>query len=126
MLRLYHDPEGVEEVTEVNPDHFRKAVREGGTLEDITELYLLSDDEGLTYENISIQAVGDEDTASESGHIDISYSLDGVTFNDPLELPDGDYTTAQKIYRKAVAPNVGAAFKRTDILHEWEFDEYVK
>ncbi len=126
MLRLYHDPEGVEEVTEQNPDHFRKAVTEGGTLEDITELYLLTDDAGLTYENVSIQAVGDEDDAEDSGEIDISYSLDGVTFDDPLDLPDGDYAEARKIYRKAVAPNVESAFKRTDIMHEWKFDEYVK
>lgn len=126
MIRMYHDQAGTQEVTEQNPDSFRKAVFAGDDLEDVAELYLKTDDPDLTYENVSITAKGDDDGASESGQIDVKYSLDGSSYSDTLELPDGDYGSPIKIYRRAVAPDVQAAFRRTDIEHKWTFDEYVK
>lgn len=126
MLRLYHDEAGLREVTQNDPDLIKDAVYAGGSLTRISELYVKSDDSALTYENISLTAIGDENTANQSGEVDVTYSLDNVTFEQTLALPDGDYTTAQKVYRKVTAPNVSAAFKRLDIQHELSFDEYVK
>lgn len=126
MLRLYHDEAGLREITQNDPDLIKDAVFGVGNLTKISELYVKSDDANLTYENISLTAIGDENTASQSGEVDITYSLDNKTFEQVLALPDGDYTTALKVYRKVFAPNVNAAFKRLDIQHELSFDEYVK
>lgn len=126
MLRLYHDEAGLREVTQNDPDVIKETVFAGGTLTRVGELYVKSDDSALTYENISLTAIGDENTASQSGEVDVTYSLDNETFEQVLTLPDGDYVTALKVYRKVVAPTVEAAFKRLDIWHELSFDEYVK
>ena len=126
MLRLYHDEAGLREVTQNDPDVIKETVFAGGTLTRVGELYVKTDDGNLTYENISLTAIGDENTASQSGEVDVTYSLDNETFVQTLALPDGDYATALKVYRKVVAPSVSAAFKRLDIQHELSFDEYVK
>lgn len=125
-LRLYRDEDGLDEITDENPDYIKKPVMVDGTLTDVTEIYMKSADPNLTFENISLTTVGDEDGASDSGEVDVSYSLDGSNYVQILPLPDGDYENALKIYRKAVAPNVAKAFKRLEISHDYVYDEYVR
>mgnify|MGYP001193059112 FL=1 len=126
MIKIYHDPEGTQEITADNPDFIHKAVPVGNVLEDIVQIYLLSDDPTLTYENIHITADNDDDGATSHGQIDVKYSLDGATYKDTLEIPDGDFATAVAVYRKVIAPDVQEAYKRTDILHKHLFEEYKK
>lgn len=126
MLQLYKDANATELISESNPDEVRDVTLVGETLTVVSELYVKSDASTLTYENISLTAIGDENAASQSGEVDITYSLDNTTFEQTLALPDGDYATATKVYRKVTAPTVSAAFKRLDIEHELSFDEYAK
>lgn len=125
-LRLYHDPDGLSEITKLNPDTVREAVLVDGTLTDVREIYLLSDNPNLTYEVIILRTIGDKDDASVSGEVDIMYSLDGETYSQILALPDGDYEEPLAVYRKVVAPSVTDAFRETTIEHEWDFDEFVR
>lgn len=53
-LKLYHDSNGDNEITESDPDEVKEAVAEGSDLSDETVIYLMSDDDSLTYENIEI------------------------------------------------------------------------
>lgn len=126
MLRLYRDQACQDEITQNSPDFFEKAVLAGGTLTDVAELYIKSDDSEATYKNIYITGIDDEDSASESGEIDILYSADGSNYVQELNIPDGEYTTPLKIYRKAIAPAVTKRFNRVDIKHELGQDEYEK
>lgn len=136
-LKLFFDEAGTQEITQNVPDFIKDAVLDGTDLVDEKEIYLKSVDNALTYEEIFLTTIGDEDDATESGEVDITYSLDGTTFKQILEIPDGAYDTALKIYRKAVAPSVTKAFKRPyidpdtqqevgKIEHNIEFHEYVK
>lgn len=125
-LKFYRDINGQNEITAGNPDAIRKPVLAGGTATDITEIYLKNDDPNLTFSEIVLTSLGDEDGADASGEVDITYSLDGVSYVQSLSLPNGDYASAFKVFRKATAPNVARAFKRVDIEHELSFNEYVK
>ncbi len=136
-LKLFFDAAGTQEITEINPDYVKSAVTDTSDFVDNQEFYLKSTDAALTYEEIVLTTIGDEDNATESGEVDITYSLDGVTYKQVLEIPDGAYDTALKIHRKAVAPNVTKAFKRpyidpstqqeTGLIeHELHYHEYVK
>lgn len=126
MLRLYRDAAGQSEITQQSPDIVKEPVLVNGTMTNVRELYVKSDDTNLTYEKIVLTAIGDEDGASQSGEVDVTYSLDGQNYVQVLDLPDGDYAESIKVYRKVVAPNVAKAFKRLDIEHQLSFDEYVK
>lgn len=130
MLRLYRDAAGQSEITSDNPDTVRKAVPVGATLTDEQVQYLKSDDPTLTYEGVSIWAEGDEDGAAQHGEVDVLYAPDvggsPGTYEQVLALPDGDFVAAVPIWRKVVAPNVAAAFRRIDIVPTWAADEYVK
>lgn len=129
-LRLYHDADATQEITEETPDTVHMAVAVGQTLVDERPIYVLSDDPDLTYEAVSIEAEGDTDDASESGQVDVLYAPDnnGVPgeYKQVLELPDGDYSEPLKIWRKVTSPNVQQAFNVTTIQHVLQWHEYVK
>lgn len=128
-LKLYADAACTSEITSGNPDSVRKAVTQGTQMTDEKALYLKSDNAGLTYENISITAVGDNNGTTTSGQIDVMYAPDNAgspgAYVQSLVIANGAYTTALKIWRKVIAPNVQAAFKKTNITHQITADEYV-
>ena len=126
-LRLYHDSDATEEITEDNPDHVRQAVTDGTDLEEITPIYLASDDDNLTYENITVRK-----TSTEDNNVYVDYALSESDFdsmahgdNESIDIDNGAYTSSLTIYRRVVAENVTEPFTRTDIKHETEADEYV-
>jgi len=129
-LQLYHDSGGTNLIESGDEDIYRNAVSSSNTAVDEKIIYVGSDDTNLTYENITIDAINDEDSASVSGEIDVTYAVDNSgtagTYQDVLTLSDGDFSTPVPVWRKVTAPNVTSAFKRTDIQHELNFDEYVK
>lgn len=125
MLKLYHDPLGSNLISNDAPDVIKGAVLENQTFTDIKEIYLLGDPD-LTYEDIILLTIGDVDGATQSGEVDITYSLDGENYADVLQIPDGSYDETLTIFRKAVAPNVDTAFKLLEIKHELTFSEYVR
>lgn len=127
-LRLYSDVQATQELGPSNPDSIRSAVTPGSTLVDERVIYLKSDDPNLTYENIVLEALGDNDNATESGQVNVEYALDqggapGV-YQDPLPIPNGRYNTPTPIWRRVTAPNVTAAFARVDIEHYLTATEY--
>lgn len=129
-LRLYHDAGATQEITEETPDTVHMAVAVGQTLVDERPIYVLSDDPGLTYEAVSIEGVGDVDGASQSGQVDVLYALDTGgspgTYVQTLTLPNGDYATPYKVWRKVTSPNVQQAFNVTTIQHQLSWHEYAK
>lgn len=129
-LRLYHDEGATQEITEETPDTVHMAVAVGQTLVDERPIYVLSDDPGLTYEAVSIEAGGDTDDASESGQVDVLYASDNNgepgTYVQTLTLPDQDYAAPHKIWRKVTSPNVQQAFNVTTIQHILQWHEYAK
>lgn len=129
-LRLYHDADATQEITEETPDTVHMAVAVGQTLVDERPIYVLSDDPGLTYEAVSIEAEGDTDDASERGQVDVLYAPDNNgtpgTYVQTLTLPDRDYATPHKIWRKVTSPNVQQAFNVTTIQHVLQWHEYAK
>lgn len=125
-LNFYHDEACTQLIDESNPDYFREPVTGGATATDERAIYLKSDNPGVTYENVEITTEGDEDEASESGEIDVMYRVGGGEWSQMLVLPDGDYVGPLEIRRSITAPNVTEAFKRLDIKHQLDYDEYVK
>jgi len=126
-LRLYHDSDATQEITSGDPDHVKQAVSDGADLEDISPIYLASDDANLTYENITVRKV-----STEANQVYVDYALGQADFdtmaygaNESISISDGDYGTSLTIYRRVVAENVTGAFTRDDIQHETEADEYV-
>ena len=133
MLGLYFDEDGENEVLgthhengDYDPDTIREPVEQGEDGEFITELYLITKDEDLTFEDIYIEAEHDEDDASESGEINVEFSLDDVDYQDKLNIPDDDFSEPVKIYRRVTAPSVDYPFKREDIIYNTEFKAFVK
>jgi hypothetical protein len=128
-LKLFSDAAGTQEITSGNPDTVSKAVTAGSTLTDEKKLYLKSDNATLTYKNITLDGLNHNDNATSSGQVDVLYALDSGgtagTYYQTLTIPDGAYTASTPIWRKIIAPNVTAAFKRTDIQHQITADEYV-
>ena len=125
-LRLYHDEAALQEVTSENKDTVEGAVVSGQTLTDEVILWLKSDDSNLTYENIAIASTN----TPGDPPVTVEYALDDgagnpVAYADPLAVPNGVYTTAVKIHRKAVSANITGAFVRTNIEHEVKADEFV-
>lgn len=124
-LVMYHESGCTTPVDGTNPDEVRQAVSQGSNLEDVKEIWIKSDDATLTYENISVTASGDVDGTSTSGEIDITYSTDGSTYNQSINLTNGTFGTAVKIWRKVYSPNVQNAFNNSSITHQITADEYV-
>ena len=122
-LRLYYDPECTNEITNENPDSIRKPTIFGETLVTELEIYIKSDDITLIYENISFTALNDD------AQVDVKYALDKEgtpgEYHDELQLPDGVYHDPIRVWRKISAPDVTAAFRRTDIQHSLNWDEYL-
>lgn len=62
--------------------------------------------------------------------VDVQYAEDNSgspdTYSDSLNLPNGDYSTATPIWRKAGITAIAEAFIREDIRHQVTADEYVK
>lgn len=123
-LVMYHDSDCNEPIDESNPDYVKEAVQQGSDFEDEKEFWIKSDDEDLTYENVELTASGDTDSPS-SGQVDIKYSKDdGETYEDTVDLEDGDYQTAVSIYRKVYSPDVQEAFNESSIKHQINADEF--
>lgn len=125
-LVIYHDFSCTSPVSASSPDNFNKAVPWGNDAIDIRQFWIKSDDPDLTYKNITIEAVNDDDGASMSGQIDVTYSLDNTAYSQSITLPDGDYSTPVSFWRKVYSPCVEGAFSRTNIVHQITADEYCK
>ena len=129
-LHLYHDSSATNLVESGDEDYEKTGVTSGNQAVVEKQLYVGSDDTNLTYENISLDALGDEDGASSSGDINVEYAHDNSgsagSYSESISLSNGDFDPAVPIWRKITAPSVTSAFKRTDIQHELTFDEYVK
>jgi len=54
-LKLYLDSGTTQEITDVNPDELKQAVSSGADINNEIQLYIKSDDNSLTYENITIE-----------------------------------------------------------------------
>lgn len=127
-IEMYHDSAAAEPITENDPDFLRQAVESGETMENIKPLYLESDDTTLEYENVSVEKI-----ESEMNEIHVDYAESEADFDtidagtqENLSLSNGDYDTIVEIFRRVTAQNVTEAFKRDDIYHRVNFDEYVK
>lgn len=124
-LVMYHDEACTQPVTAGAPDEVRQAVQSGQALTETREFWIKSDDALLTYENISITGVGDNNTPA-TNQIDIKYSLTDGSYQDTLALADGNFEpTAVKIWRQVHCPEVTQAFNVTSITHQITADEYV-
>ena len=125
-LRLYHDDQAQNEITQANPDEVHVAVPVGEDLDDQEQIYLASDDATLTYESIEITAV--EDNGND---VDVEYAFDDngspdLPWQETIEPTDGDYETPVPIWRRVFKENVQEAFQRTDIDHQVTADEFVQ
>jgi hypothetical protein len=89
---------------------------------DAIALYIKSDDDTLSYENISLTGQND-DTA-----VNVMYAPDSEgqpgTYVESLVLPNGYFLPAVKVWRRVFCTNVTSAFDRTDIKHGLAWDEY--
>ena len=129
-IRVYEDESGNNEITEDNPDSVRQAVEEGEDSEHIAPIYLLTDDEDLTYENVVIRKEG----MASDNEVLVDYAENEDDFEDmdageqeELELSDGDYDTAVEVYRRITATNVEDAFKsENELYHQVQRDDYIK
>lgn len=129
-LFLYHDSSGTNLVESGDEDYEREAVQSGNQVVLEQKLYVGSDNTNLTYENITLDSVNDEDSANQTGEINIQYAPDesgspGV-YLESISLPNGDFDPPVAIWRKMIAPSVENAFIRTDIQLELNYDEYYK
>lgn len=124
-LVLYHDQAATEPIDASNPDLVHQPVDVGGDILDEKLVYLKSDDDTLTYENVLITA---EEDPSSPAQVDITYALDnnGVPgdYDFALELPDGDFTEPVAVWRKVYVTNVQQAF-RAQMQHVVGWTEYV-
>lgn len=123
-LILYFDEEATEEVTVQNPDRTKETVVMGNSLASERILFVKSDDENLTYENIVISAAEGDSSAN------IQYAFDngGVpgSYMSALTIMDGDFSEPVAFWRKVVSGAVEYPFKRQDIEHEIAYDAYLK
>lgn len=124
-LRLYHDQNAQDEITQANPDTVDQAVPVGEDLDDQKIIYLASDDASLTYEEISITAIEDN-----GNNVTVEYAFDDngspdLPWQETLEPSDGDYSTPEPIWRRVFKEDVQEAFTREDIEHEVTADEFV-
>ena len=117
-IRMYHDQEATEELSENNPDTVRQAEEAGNDWIEEREFYLKSDDITLEYENVLVFAENND------SNLYVEYSEDGITYYDELELANGDYDEVVSIYRKVTAPNVQEAFNRENVIPVVRFDKY--
>lgn len=130
-LHFYHDSAGTTEIDFTNVDHEREADVQGSTVVLEKKIYIGSDDSNLTYENVTVSTINDNDGATQSGQVDILYALDSGgspgTYQQSLDVPNGDFDPPVAIWRKMVAPNIQEAFTVNFIEHHIEnYDEYVK
>lgn len=123
-LRLYLDAACTQEITPETPDSIRKAVVAGADMVDGRSLWLKSDDDALTYENIELSA------QDKPANVTVQYAKDSSgspgAYADSITLANGTFEPAVRIWRKIVAPGVEAAFKVTTIKHSLKWDEYVR
>jgi hypothetical protein len=125
-LHFYLDSAGTQKVTSLSPDYARNKAKAGQTLELVGELWIKSDNNSLTYEDIQVWADGDNEGASVSGEIEVKYSLDNVAYFNILSIPNQDFITPIKIYRKVIAPSIQEAFQRTDIKPKIKYASFTK
>ena len=126
-LIMYHDSNATEEITNDNPDQIRESVPQGGSLEDITSLYLKSNNTDFEYENVSLEKIeGQGNTIYVDYNDTADFSNIEVGSQETLDLDNGDYDTPIEFYRRVTVQDVTDAFKREDIEHRVNFDEYVK
>lgn len=129
-LQLFHDPEATEPIDEQNPDIVQEPVDAGGTMLNENKMYLASTNPLLTYEDLSISGQVLDIIPPEASGIIVSvmYALDDNgspgTYEEELELPDGDYQTPLVIWRRVYVQNVDHAFKAT-IEHIVPHIEYI-
>lgn len=70
-LKLYLDSDATEEITDSNPDELKQAVESGTGIENEINLYLKSDDDSLTYENITIEEISiADDWESDTDYVE--------------------------------------------------------
>jgi hypothetical protein len=124
-IKMFHDSACTQEVTAANPDLLRQAVESGEDLTEDREFWLRSDDNTLTYENITITASGDSNSPT-TGEVDIKYSLSNENYEDEISLPNSDFSDPVKIWRRVHSPNVTFAFNVTTIAHKITAEEYLK
>jgi len=131
-IRLYHDSGGTNEITSGDPDIHRNAVTEGSNSESIEEIFLLTDDSALTYENVSISQQGSPSSAEyDNIYVDYNTSSDfssiSIGTQTSLNLSDGDYGTVVSVYRRVTVENVQNPFKsEAEVYHRVQRDDYVK
>jgi len=129
-IRIYHDSEGNEEITSGNPDIHKDAVPENEESETIQEIFLLTDDNELTYENVEISLQGST-SGAEFDNIYVDYNeTDDFSGIDPgsqetLSLSDGDYSTAVSVYRRVTVTNVQDPFIDEELYHRVQRDDYI-
>ncbi len=154
-LRLYLDAACTQEIDELNPDIIHKAVVAGADMLDERSLWIKSDADVLTYENIETTAKlilldeynnpvlveGDPVLEDLPPEISIQYAVDNNgspgAYLDPGIIPDGPFDQAVRIWRKVIAPSVESAFKfpykipgsdpvrKKGIVYKLNWDEYV-
>ena len=125
-LAFYHNSAGTQPINAANPDSATGAVPQGGTFEDIRQIYLRGQS-GRTYKNVSVTA------KSVPADMTVQYSTSSSgPWNNTLNLSDGTFSTAVGFYRRVRRPNVQGPFKVPDpgssvpaIEHEVTFDEYI-
>lgn len=125
-LDFYLDQECTQKITSLSPDYAKDKATQGQTLELVKELWIKSDNETLTYEDIEVYADNDEEGASNSEEAEVLYSKDNVAYFNVLSMANGNYITPVKIFRKVIAPNIQEAFQRTDIIPKLKYTGYVK
>ena len=129
-LMFFHDANATEPIDEQNPDIVHEPVDAGGTLLNERKLYLASTNPLLAYENLTIRGEVVDIIPEEASGIIVSimYALDNNgspgTYQEELELPDGDYQTPLPVWRRVYVQNVDQAFKAT-IEHIVPHVEYI-
>lgn len=129
-LKFFHDANATEPIDEQNPDIVHEPVDAGGTLLNEKKLYLASTNALLAYENLTIRGEVIDVIPEEASGIIVSvmYALDNNgspgTYEEELELPDGDYQTPLPVWRRVYVQNVDQAFKAT-IEHIVPHVEYI-
>ena len=129
-LKLFHDVDATEPIDEQNPDIVHEPVDAGGTVLNEKKLYLASTNPLLAYEDLTIRGEVIEIIPEEASGIivSITYALDDNgspdTYEEELELPDGDYQTPFPVWRRVYVQNVNQAFKAT-IEHIVPHLEYI-
>lgn len=104
-----------------NPDSLRQSTTSGQTITHERSLWIKSDDVTKTYEDIVLTAQGDDTSA------DVMYAPDNAgsagTYIQSLDLVDGTFGTAVRVWRKITAPSITEAFNRS-IQHKLNYTEW--